>query len=158
MDTRFDTLGRCQRLEQKKKLSRSTVKPRMEYCEYQYGTIIYVRAFARPQSWRRTQSRSVSFETGTLELKEHIFHSAALPTTNQQSSSDAFHFCTTLCRPPHWARLLLLQAKFCSKVNFPLQSSRRRVLANEMTYTCQVDQKYHIQKTRKRKQHFLFPA
>ena len=60
-------------------------------------------------------------------------------------------FCTTMCRQAHWTRLSLLQVKFCSKGKRRLQSSRRRLLANELTCAYQVNEKHHIHKTTKRK-------
>ena len=66
--------------------------------------------------------------------------------------------CTTVCGQAHWTRLSLLQLKFCSKGNQRLQSSRRRLLANEFTCAYRTNQKYHMQKTSKPRNHFLFPA
>ena len=50
-------------------LSRSSDKPRMESCEDQDGTIIHIRAFARPQSRSRNQSRRVLFGTDAVALQ-----------------------------------------------------------------------------------------
>ena len=45
---------------------------------------------------------------------------------------------------------------FFSKGNARLQSIRRRLLANELTWACQVSQKSHIHKTRMWKTQFCF--
>ena len=54
-------------------LSRSTEKPRMEYCEAnKNGTLVYFRAVKRPLSWFSNQSKLVFFEPETVELERTL--------------------------------------------------------------------------------------
>ena len=56
-------------------LSRSTDKPRMEYCEDQNGKDYLHSCSTKPQSWCYNQSKPVLFETDTVELEgTHIPH------------------------------------------------------------------------------------
>ena len=72
-----------------------------------------------------------------------------------QSSSDAI-FCTTISLRAHWTRLTLLQVKFGSQGNPRLQSSWRRLLANELTCAHKLQLKSLIHSPRKKQKSFLY--
>ena len=85
MDTVVDTLEDAEELTTKEKRidapSRSTDRPRAEYCG---GPKLYVyvhSCIAWPQSWRCNQSKHHLFETDTVENTNSA--RAALPTANE---------------------------------------------------------------------------
>ena len=58
-------------------LSRPTVKPRMEYCEDQHGTIICTRALQGRSHGVAIDPDLFSLKQTPLNWKEHIFHTGS---------------------------------------------------------------------------------
>ena len=64
-------------------LSRSTDDPRMEYCEDQNRTIIYIRAVQGHSHGDRINPDLFSFNQVPLNWKEHILHTGS--SSNRKS-------------------------------------------------------------------------